>query len=171
MCDSSADAGDKFITSLGVRLRDQRLRRQLTLQEVERLTGGSIRYTVLGSYERGERTPGIRRIMQLADLYRVPVETLLHSPEELSRRTQRRERFEHERRRAAFRLDSLQQAPEEANVLAQFVEGVRDVRDEYSGDILTIRTDDVMTMSTIYRTSLSDLWQRMTEWGVLAHSR
>ena len=68
---------DTFNVALGARLRQLRQRHGLTRHDVEHQTGGAIKCTVLGSYERAEREPGIRRLLQLATLYDVSVDDLL----------------------------------------------------------------------------------------------
>ncbi|NEE04769.1 helix-turn-helix domain-containing protein [Phytoactinopolyspora halotolerans] len=73
----SGRLNDDFRARLGAKLRATRQFRQLTLQEVERRTGGDVKYTVLGSYERADRSPSIERLLQLARVYDVDITDLL----------------------------------------------------------------------------------------------
>lgn len=62
---------------VGERLRAVRKRRRLTLGDVEALSGGEFKTSVLGAYERGQRGVAVNRLLRLAELYGVlPAELL-----------------------------------------------------------------------------------------------
>ena len=62
---------------VGERLRSVRKRRRLTLGDVEAVSGGEFRISVLGAYERGARGVGVHRLLRLAEIYGVPPAELL----------------------------------------------------------------------------------------------
>ena len=62
---------------VGRRLRLVRQQRRLTLQQVDAMTGGEFKPSVMGAYERGERVISILRLKRLAEFYRVPIDRLL----------------------------------------------------------------------------------------------
>jgi transcriptional regulator with XRE-family HTH domain len=62
---------------IGDQLRAVRLRRGLSLHQVEEKSAGVWRAIVVGSYERGDRNPSAVRLVALAGWYGVPVESLL----------------------------------------------------------------------------------------------
>lgn len=62
---------------VGERLRAVRKRRRMTLGQVEEASGGEFRTSVLGAYERGERGLAVKRLLRLAELYRVSPAELL----------------------------------------------------------------------------------------------
>ena len=62
---------------VGERLRAVRKQRRMTLGEVEAVSGGEFRTSVLGAYERGERGVAVNRLLRLAELYGVPPAELL----------------------------------------------------------------------------------------------
>lgn len=64
---------------VGERLRAARKHRRLTLGDVEALSGGEFKTSVLGAYERGERGVAVNRLLRLASLYGVPPAELLPS--------------------------------------------------------------------------------------------
>ncbi|VTU41391.1 hypothetical protein H4P1_00023 (plasmid) [Variovorax sp. PBS-H4] len=68
---------EDFQKVLGERLRQHRLRRGFSLLGVEAITGGVITSGSLGAYERGSRKIGVFRLVELAQLYQVPVHELL----------------------------------------------------------------------------------------------
>ena len=64
---------------VGERLRSVRKRRRLTLGDVEAVSGGEFRISVLGAYERGARGVQVHRLLRLAEIYGVqPAELLPH---------------------------------------------------------------------------------------------
>ncbi|MGB9860181.1 MAG: helix-turn-helix domain-containing protein [Moorellaceae bacterium] len=67
---------------LGNRLRFYRLKRHLTLKEVESMTG--LHSTTISGYERGIREPSQEILRMLAAVYEVPVAYLLLDENELS---------------------------------------------------------------------------------------
>ncbi|WP_419931796.1 helix-turn-helix domain-containing protein [Candidatus Poriferisodalis sp.] len=64
---------------VGERLRAARKYRRLTLSDVEALSGGEFKTSVLGAYERGERGVAVNRLLRLAELYGVAPAELLPS--------------------------------------------------------------------------------------------
>src|SRR4051794_9221113 len=78
--------GEDDLPSYG-RLGGQRLpvgppQRRLTLQEVDQLSDGEFKASVLGAYERGERIISVLRLKRLAEFYGVPIDHLLPHTEQ-----------------------------------------------------------------------------------------
>ncbi len=73
--------------SLGERLRSLRLERNLSLYDVERLSG--LHFTTIGKYERNERKPSLQVLRELARVYQVPLSELLELEEEAGPAKQR----------------------------------------------------------------------------------
>src|SRR3954447_26783458 len=67
---------------VGQRLRLVRQQRRLTLQEVDQLSSGEFKASVLGAYERGERIISVLRLKRLAEFYGVPIDHLLPHTEQ-----------------------------------------------------------------------------------------
>lgn len=68
---------------LGDRLRAARRRRGWSLHEVEALSDQEFKASVLGAYERGERALSVQRLHRLAVMYRVPVNQLVPTEDQL----------------------------------------------------------------------------------------
>ncbi|MBN9609768.1 MAG: helix-turn-helix domain-containing protein [Actinobacteria bacterium] len=68
-----------FARALGARLREARRQRGLTLQNVESGSAGAFTSVTLSSYERGDRTMSVARLVDLASFYGVPPAELLPS--------------------------------------------------------------------------------------------
>jgi transcriptional regulator with XRE-family HTH domain len=64
-------------SAVGEALRDTRLRRRLTVYDVERLSNGRFKPSSLGGYERGERAISMQRFCELAEVYGVRADRLL----------------------------------------------------------------------------------------------
>ncbi len=56
---------------IGAKLRQIRLRKQLSLQDVEAATRNEFKASVLGAYERGERKLTVHRLLGLLEFYGV----------------------------------------------------------------------------------------------------
>jgi transcriptional regulator with XRE-family HTH domain len=64
--------------TLGERLRRIRQSRNLSLYDVEAKTG--LHFSTIGKYERGERTPNLQVLRELAAVYQVSLSELLGEP-------------------------------------------------------------------------------------------
>src|SRR5450755_1612068 len=62
---------------LGLRLRIARRDRGFALNDVEELSGREFKASVVGAYERGERTITVSRLIRLAELYDLSPQDLL----------------------------------------------------------------------------------------------
>ena len=58
-------------------MRAARNARALTLTDVQAISHGEVKASVLGAYERGSRAISVTRLQRLAGLYKVPVAALL----------------------------------------------------------------------------------------------
>ena len=65
-----------YAEQVGERLRNIRLQKGLSLHDVEERSGKEFKASVLGAYERGERSVSVPRL-RLAIFYGVPVDHLL----------------------------------------------------------------------------------------------
>ena len=63
--------------TVGRRLRSIRKQKGLSLQDVEAESAQEFKASVLGAYERGERSLSLPRMQRLAAFYGVPVDQLL----------------------------------------------------------------------------------------------
>src|SRR3954471_17229714 len=70
-------AGTPYGRKVGERLRAIRRQKRLSLQAVEASSQQEFKASVLGAYERGERSISVPRLQRLAAFYAVPVDQLL----------------------------------------------------------------------------------------------
>src|SRR5919206_40807 len=66
-----------YAEQVGERLRNIRLQKGLSLHDVEERSGKEFKASVLGAYERGERSISVPRLQRLASVYEVPIDQLL----------------------------------------------------------------------------------------------
>ena len=153
----------EYPKALGERLRNIRLQKGMSLQDVQGASGGKWKAAVVGAYERGDRNVTVARLSELADFYGVPVSEIL--PEEVPGNTH----LGNGRRRLILDLESLSQVPEnDRDPLARFTSAIQVKRGDFNGRVLTIREDDLMALSLLYQTTADDLARRLDEWGLLA---
>src|SRR5512139_1761517 len=81
------DANGAYAGKVGTRLRATRRQKHLSLQDVEAASEHEFKASVLGAYERGERAISVPRLQRLARFYRVPVDQMLPSDDELGIRS------------------------------------------------------------------------------------
>lgn len=159
MTDDNDDAD--FSRQLGERLRTLRVRRRLTLKEVEDQSGGVLPEAAVGSYERGTRTPPLRRTMQLADFYGVPVEAILHGLPDTHAQPS-----EPDEGSVVIYLASLRGAPAEAEHLVRFVNTIQRIRRDYGTDRISLRQTDIVALSAVYSVEPGQFRAKLTRWGV-----
>ena len=68
---------DSYNQAVGRRLRAIRKQKGLSLQDVEAVSEQEFKASVLGAYERGERSLSLPRMQRLAGFYGVPIDQLL----------------------------------------------------------------------------------------------
>lgn len=68
---------DKFSAALGGRLRAARRQRGWSLSDVENVTDGEFKASVVGAYERGERAMSVQRLVRVAEVYSIDPSDLL----------------------------------------------------------------------------------------------
>jgi transcriptional regulator with XRE-family HTH domain len=125
---------------IAARLRSIRLSQNLTLADVETKSHKQLRAVALGSYERGDRTLSVKKAAQLSEFYDVPLSYLLtgRSP------TQRAEgEIVIDLRRIRAVSISEEKSTPTANVLFSFIFGIIKERQDFNGEILSLRKSDI----------------------------
>lgn len=154
----------EFNESTGARLRTIRRQRGLSLQDVQRLSGGEFKAAVLGAYERGERSLSVPRLHRLAQFFQMPVHRLLPSEN--------------------GDQDSVETLPgggvtvdlnrverlsgTESVVVQRFLSSIQRMRQDFTGSVLTIRRDDLRLLALLIEHSEESFTKRMSELGLMA---
>lgn len=151
---------------VGERLRGIRLQKGFSLHDVESLSSKEFKASVLGAYERGERSISVPRLQRLAMFYGVPVDQLLPRLDDstIVLGTERAALVE-----AGMRIDlaalSAINTPEGVAV-ARYVQMIQMQRGDFNGRILTVRAEDLRTIATVLDLSCEELRERLQPAGV-----
>ncbi len=149
-----------YAKALGARLRAIRTQQGLSLHGVEEKSEGRWKAVVVGSYERGDRAVTVQRLAELASFYGIPVAELL--PEGVSATVVEPVP------RIVIDLERLNQVPsDQGTPLARYAATIQSQRGDYNGRVLSIRQEDLRSLSIIYDTSPAGLTDQLIEWGVL----
>jgi transcriptional regulator with XRE-family HTH domain len=158
---ASGESALPFSREVGVRLRAVRRQRRLSLDEVERSSGGRWSASAIGAYERGFRNLSLPRLRELAEFYDVPMSMLLG---ELDVRESSEDRAGPPK--LVLDLVALEHIDEASPVLRYARSIVLD-RGDWNGRMLSIRRDDVRALASVLHTTESDLINELNAWGAL----
>ncbi|HEY4790123.1 MAG TPA: transcriptional regulator [Actinomycetes bacterium] len=154
-----------YAEQVGERLRNIRLQKGLSLHDVEERSGKEFKASVLGAYERGERSISVPRLQRLAIFYGVPVDHLLPrlGPEAATEVAAAASPDE----AVCIDLEALEARSEpEARTLNRYLSLIQTQRGDFNGKVLTIRRDDVRLLAAILDQSPGGLIERLDDLGL-----
>jgi len=158
------------IQQVSAQLRAIRISRSLSLSDVEALSKGGLKAVVLGSYERGARTLSVKRAITIAALYDVPLSQLF--TEELPVEVISAERTVIDLRAVNKRAhDATHPSYENYLLLARLAQRVVRSRQDWNGEVLSIRQSDMETISVLFDQPISQVLQWMENEKVLLKLR
>jgi transcriptional regulator with XRE-family HTH domain len=149
-----------YAVKVGARLRSIRRQKHLSLQDVEAASEHEFKASVLGAYERGERAISVPRLQRLARFYRVPVDQMLPSDDDLgSRMNGEDEQIVDLRSARSGRRDDRpvtidlgaaeKLGGQEGEMLTRYLRMIQVQRGDYNGRMLTIRREDLRAVACI----------------------
>jgi transcriptional regulator with XRE-family HTH domain len=157
-----------YASVVGDRLRKIRLQKRLSLHDVQNMSKMEFKASVLGAYERGERSISVPRLERLARLYQVPVDHLLprtNSGEEQQVATSSGMSLE----KIRIDLKMLEKSDHPSrDVLQRYLNLVQIQRSDFNGRVLTIRNDDFRALASVLDLSPDNLATRIEEMGIRA---
>jgi transcriptional regulator with XRE-family HTH domain len=156
-----------YAQRVGERLRAIRLQKGLSLHDVEEASTKEFKASVLGAYERGERSISVPRLQRLAIFYGVPVDQLLP-------RLAEGEIILDQAAPAVGRADGvridLQRLKEngapEAEVLSRYLNMIQMSRGDFNGRVLTVRDVDIRALAAVFDLSTDALTARLDDLGL-----
>lgn len=185
------DVTDGYATAVGSRLRLVRKQKKLSLQAVEASSGLEFKASVLGAYERGERSISVPRLQRLAALYDVPIDQLLPKDsfdsgtvgfEEISNPAvtedflidphvvepgNGRRSYANGESKVTIDLTRLNQVTgPERDVLKRYLGMIQVQRQDFNGRMITIRTEDLRVIGCIFELTLDQMSSRLEELGL-----
>jgi transcriptional regulator with XRE-family HTH domain len=158
------------VSEINSTLRAIRQSKSLSLSDVETLSKGQIKAVVLGSYERGARSLSVKRALQIASLYQVPISEIFgHREHEsgnsvsriildlrlIGHRVQQEGRNELTKYRTLFRL----------------VQRIVRTRQDWNGEVISLRTTDIATLSMLFDESEDDVMRWLEQETLLLKIR
>jgi len=163
-----------YAVRVGERLRSLRKQKRLSLQAVETGSDQEFKASVLGAYERGERAISVPRLQRLARCYNVPVDQLL--PRDLgSDPSAGQDGIDidlHAEEAAlslapdALKIDLVRlerlDAPEQ-DLLRRYLGMIQVQRQDFNGQVLTIRSEDVKILALMLETTPASLLRRIED--------
>lgn len=154
---------------VGERLRAIRLQKGHSLHDVEGASSKEFKASVLGAYERGERSVSVPRLQRLAAFYGIPVDQLLPrldgGPIVLDGDGRGTD--------GGIRLDLVRlrevNSPE-LQLVARYADQIQMARGDYNGRVLTIRAEDLRVLAAAADVTPAVLAARLEELGVRARA-
>ena len=146
--------------SLGARLRAVRQQHGLSLSGVETASGGVWKAVVVGSYERGDRTITVPKLIALAEFYGIPVWRLFPG----SQATMEAPAND----RLVIDMTVLSSVPMSVGgPLARYLESIAARRGDRNGRVLTLRGDDVVALSALYDVTAGEFVALLRQWDLI----
>jgi len=146
---------------LGEHLRRLRKQKGLSLLDVQALSDGEFKASVMGAYERGERAISAVRLAGLASLYRLPLQAMLPAGEGGEPANTQGLAID------ATLLDGAKSP--EAKALARFVRRMQAMRQDWTGGIVRIRAEDLVSLASAVDRSPAELVRIIEEEGLRAY--
>ncbi len=145
--DDEIGAATPFTRLIGERLRNIRQQKNLSLNEVEQQSEDEFKASVLGAYERGERSISVLRLERLARFYEVAVDQLLPRDPRRIEGKQTGESIPVKLRIDVSKLLLLKD--EKFKLLASFLRLIQVQRQDFNGKVITVREHDVRAIAVM----------------------
>jgi transcriptional regulator with XRE-family HTH domain len=121
------------LAELRSRLRAVRTSRGLTLSQVSTLSKGRISAIALGSYERGDRSLSTEKLIEISQIYQIPVAELM-SPIEKGINSGR----------VIVDLRKLTASSDASNDAAlKIIQRITHMRHDWNGEVISLRSSDI----------------------------
>ncbi len=150
-----------FSVEVGQRLRALRRARQLSLDDVERVSGGRWTASAVGAYERGFRNLSLPRLRDLAAFYGVPMSAVLGEEDGEDTGAGRTGNV-------VLDLEALRSNRNDVAIAVhRYLQSIVIERSDFNGRVLSIRRDDVRALCAITQTDEPDLYELLRSWKAL----
>src|SRR5438093_4583258 len=159
---STADEDESppaFSVEVGQRLRAVRRARELSLDDVERTSGGRWSASAVGAYERGFRNLSLPRLRELAEFYGVPMGILLGEADGSGRGGP-------SVTKVVLDLETLGRVPE-AEPVVRYLKTIIIERGDFNGRVLSVRRDDIRALCAILHSTENELFDTLDSWQAL----
>ena len=158
---SDDSTNDAVNVRLGEHLRRLRRQKGLSLPDVQALSEGEFKASVMGAYERGERAISAVRLAKLAALYKLPLQAMLPAGDAQDATSAGGLALD------VGRLESAKGA--EAATLARFVKRLQSQRQDWTSGVVRIRADDVVAIALACDRTPAELMKLVDDQGLRAY--
>jgi transcriptional regulator with XRE-family HTH domain len=156
-----------YAQRVGERLRAIRLQKGLSLHDVEQASSKEFKASVLGAYERGERSISVPRLQRLAIFYAVPVDQLLPRLAEGEIILDQTPSTAAAGEGIRIDLQKLKDvAAPESEVLSRYLNTIQMARGDFNGKVLTVRDVDIRALAAVFDLSTDALTARLDDLGL-----
>jgi len=157
------------MSDISAKLRTLRHARGWSLGDVEEKSHGRIKAVVLGSYERGSRTLSVKRALEIAELYEIPLSQLFTEKQYIPSQMQGRKMLD---LRAISRRAQIQnQWTERFTLLARFTRAIVESRQDWNGEVLSLRSADCGILALVLDINYAELLSWLDDEKVLLTRR
>jgi len=163
------EAESTYSRMVGERLRAIRRQKRLSLQDVEENSDSEFKASVLGAYERGERSISVPRLERLARYYHVPVDQLLPNSEDTIA-TDFLDLTTPAKSDGGVTIDLTrlgQLSNTESEMLTRYFVMIQVQRQDFNGRVLTIREDDLRALACILGVEMDQTVERLNDLNLL----
>jgi len=134
---------ERSIEEIAAAIKGVRRAKGMTLKEVEEKSGGVWKAVVIGSYERCDRALSVKKAINLANFYQVPLDELLGL--NIDKKTQTREKITLD-----IRATNNQRSNDaELISVRNFATLICARRRDWNGEVLSIRNSDLATIGLL----------------------
>lgn len=137
-------AMDGYNEAVGQRLRAIRKQKGLSLHDVEAQSAQEFKASVLGAYERGERSLSLPRLQRLAAFYGVPADQLLPAEQQ---GTNLKDWSSGGVTVDLSVFEGLEGST--ADVVERYLRAIQVMRQDFNGRVLTIRRSDLQILTSL----------------------
>ncbi len=129
------------------RLRTIRISKGLSLADVEITSKRSIRAVVLGSYERGDRALSVKKAIEIAAFYGVPLTYLLEQPKSAEGVIRPPVIDLRQIRKILADTQEKHSITPELGSIFTFISGIVALRNDWNGEVLSMRSSDISLLA------------------------
>ena len=155
------------IEEISARLRAIRRSKNLTLADIEQLSNGKLHAVSLGSYERGDRALTVKKALEIAEFYEIPLAYLLTGKKAESVLRQRT-MIDLRRLKSLMAKDNPSLT---LQIVISFIAGIIKARQDFNGEVLSLRESDCEYLTISIGCSYEELRQLLSEQGLLISTR
>ena len=159
------DDPSAFSQQVGDRLRVIRKQKRLSLQEVEAQSALEFKASVLGAYERGERSLSVPRLDRLSQFYNVPIEQML--PREVTGAEAAAIDSPINKKLAIDVSKLLQLSGSPFEMLARYLRPIQVQRQDFNGRVITVRGDDTRAIAAMLDVPVDQVADRLAALDLL----